>query len=42
MMLHSTYQGSRPSDFKHEDFLHFQYVVNVNFVTTDPKFKPTW
>ena len=34
MMLHITYQGSRPSGFRQEDFFHiFSIKANVEHVT---------
>ena len=33
MMLHSKYQGSRPCDFRLEDFFKCSYLAYVNHVT---------
>ena len=33
MMLHTKYQGSRPCDFRQEDFFMFSYLAYVDYVT---------
>ena len=32
MILHTEYQGSRPSDFRQEDFFMVSYLAYVNYL----------